>query len=134
VLKEVDKIARLHKPRVEQAGFVVLKSPDIPSILVETGFISNPTEAKNLGSRAYRKKMARAIHAGIVQWFVAHPPSGTLIAWQKHSGGQQYTIASGDTLSAIAQRFNVSLASLKSQNGLSDSRILAGQKLTIPTS
>ncbi len=134
VLKEVDKIARLHKPRVEQAGFVVLKSPDIPSILVETGFISNPTEAKNLGSRAYRKKMARAIHAGIVQWFVAHPPSGTLIAWQKHSGGQQYTIASGDTLSAIAQRFNVSLVSLKSQNGLSDSRILVGQKLTIPTS
>ena len=134
VLNKVDKVARLHKDRVEQAGFAVLKSPDIPSILVETGFISNPTEAKNLGSRAYRKKMARAIHAGIVQWFAAHPPSGTLIAWQKQGGGQRYTIASGDTLSGIAQRFNVSLASLKSHNGLSTSRILVGQKLTIPTS
>lgn len=134
VLKKVDNIAKLHKKSVEQAGFAVLKSPDIPSILVETGFISNPTEAKNLGSRAYRKKMAAAIHAGIVQWFAAHPPSGTLIAWHKQGGGQQYTIASGDTLSGIAQRFNVSLAMLKSSNGLSGSRILVGQKLTIPTS
>lgn len=134
VLKQVDRIAKLHKKRVEQAGFAVLKSPDIPSILVETGFISNPTEAKNLGSRAYRKKMAAAIHAGIVKWFAAHPPSGTLIAWHKNGGGQQYVIASGDTLSAIAQRFNVSLAMLKSSNGLSGSRIQVGQKLTIPTS
>lgn len=133
VLKKVDNVARLHKTRVEQAGFAVLKSPDIPSILVETGFISNPTEAKNLGSRAYRKKMAAAIHAGIVEWFAAHPPSGTLIAWQRQAGGQQYTIARGDTLSGIAHRFNVSLASLKLQNGLSNSKILVGQKLTIPS-
>ncbi len=134
VLRKVDNVAKLHKKRVEQAGFAVLKSPDIPSILVETGFISNPTEAKNLGSRTYRKKMAAAIHAGIVQWFAAHPPSGTLIAWQKQAGGQQYVIASGDTLSGIAQRFNVSLALLKSQNGLSHTRIQVGQKLTIPAS
>jgi N-acetylmuramoyl-L-alanine amidase len=119
---------------VEQAGFAVLKSPDIPSILVETGFISNPTEAKNLGSRAYRKKMAAAIHAGIVQWFAGHPPSGTLIAWHKQGGGQQYTIARGDTLSGIAQRFRVSLAMLKSSNGLSGSHIQVGQTLKIPTS
>ncbi len=134
VLKKVDGIARLHKKSVEQAGFAVLKSPDIPSILVETGFISNPTEAKNLGSRAYRKKMAAAIHAGIVQWFAGHPPSGTLIAWHKQGGGQQYTIASGDTLSGIAQRFRVSLAMLKSSNGLSGSHIQVGQTLKIPTS
>lgn len=134
VLRKVDTIAKLHKSKVEQAGFAVLKSPDIPSILVETGFISNPTEAKNLGSRAYRKKMAAAIHSGIVEWFAAHPPSGTLIAWQKQAGGQQYVIASGDTLSGIAQRFNISLALLKSQNGLSHTRILVGQKLTIPAS
>jgi len=134
VLNQVDRISRLHKKRVEQAGFAVLKSPDIPSILVETGFISNPTEAKNLGSRAYRKKMAAAIHRGIVQWFAAHPPSGTLVAWHKQGGGQQYTIARGDTLSGIAQRFNVSLAMLKSSNGLSTSQIQVGQKLTIPMS
>ena len=134
VLNQVDTISRLHKTRVEQAGFAVLKSPDIPSILVETGFISNPTEAKNLGSRAYRKKMAAAIHRGIVQWFAAHPPSGTLVAWHKQGGGQQYTIARGDTLSGIAQRFNVSLAMLKSSNGLRTSQIQVGQKLTIPMS
>lgn len=134
VLKKVDKIARLHKNRVEQAGFAVLKSPDIPSILVETGFISNPTEAKNLGSRTYRKKMAAQIHAGIIEWFAAHPPSGTLVAWHKQGGGQQYTIARGDTLSGIAQRFNISLAMLKLSNGLSGSRIQVGQTLTIPTS
>jgi N-acetylmuramoyl-L-alanine amidase len=134
VLNKIDGIARLHKTSVEQAGFAVLKSPDIPSILVETGFISNPYEAKNLGSRAYRKKMARAIYIGIIEWFEAHPPSGTLIAWQKQHLAQQYTIARGDTLSGIAQRFNISLASLKSKNGLNNSRILVGQKLTIPTS
>jgi N-acetylmuramoyl-L-alanine amidase len=133
VLRNVDNVAKLHKSRVEQAGFAVLKSPDIPSILVETGFISNPTESKLLSSRSYQKKMARAIHRGIRDWFFAHPPSGTLIAWQKQQGGQQYTIARGDTLSGIAQRFSVSLSDLKSHNSISGSKIRVGQKLLIPT-
>jgi N-acetylmuramoyl-L-alanine amidase len=133
VLRNMDRIARLHKKGVEQAGFAVLKSPDIPSILVETGFISNPDEARLLASSAYQKKMARAIHAGIREWFLAHPPSGTLIAWQKQQQGQQYIIARGDTLSGIAQRFNVSLADLKIRNGISGEKILVGQKLLIPT-
>ncbi|MEH6587304.1 MAG: N-acetylmuramoyl-L-alanine amidase [Halioglobus sp.] len=132
VLRNVDNVARLHKKNVEQAGFAVLKSPDIPSILVETGFISNPTEAKRLSTSSYQKKMARAIHAGIKSYLVAHPPSGTLVAWNKAQGGTQYTIARGDTLSAIAQRFNVSLSSLKVSNGISGSTIRVGQKLTIP--
>lgn len=134
VLGQVDNVARLHKREVEQAGFAVLKSPDIPSILVETGFISNPAEANKLANRGYQKKMALAIHSGIKNWFLAHPPSGTLIAWQKQQGGQQYVIARGDTLSDIAQRFNVSLSELKSYNGISGSRILVGQKLSIPAS
>ena len=116
-----------------QAGFAVLKSPDIPSILIETGFISNPGEAKKLATRGYQKKMAVQIYAGIKDWFVMHPPSGTLLAWRKQQGGQQYTIARGDTLSGIAQRFNVSVNELKSRNGLNDTRIMVGQKLTIPT-
>ncbi|RLQ22304.1 AMIN domain-containing protein [Seongchinamella sediminis] len=132
VLRNVDGVARLHKKNVEQAGFAVLKSPDIPSILVETGFISNPAEAQRLATSSYQKKMARAIHAGIRNHMLAHPPSGTLIAWNKARGGTEYTIASGDTLSAIAQRFNVSLATLKSTNGISGSKIMVGQKLTIP--
>jgi len=126
-------VAKLHKSRVEQAGFAVLKSPDIPSILVETGFISNPGEAKKLATSSYQKKMARAIHRGIKDWFLGHPPSGTLIAWQRQQNGQQYTIARGDTLSGIAQRFNVSLSDLKNRNRISGSKIMVGQKLTIPT-
>jgi N-acetylmuramoyl-L-alanine amidase len=134
VLRRVDGVARLHKKQVEQAGFAVLKSPDIPSILVETGFISNPTEAKKLATRSYQKLMARAIHRGIRDWFLAHPPSGTLLAWQKEQGGQEYHVSRGDTLSGIAHRFSVSLADLKSYNSLSSSRIVVGQKLTIPNS
>ena len=133
VLRNVDTVAKLHKNRVEQAGFAVLKSPDIPSILVETGFISNPSESRLLSTSAYQKKMARAIHAGIREWFLAHPPSGTLIAWQKQQLGQQYIIARGDTLSGIAERFNVPLADLKIRNGISGEKILVGQKLLIPT-
>ena len=135
VLGKMDNIAKLHKRQVEQAGFAVLKSPDIPSILVETGFISNPEESRKLVSSSYQKKMARAIHAGIKDWFLAHPPSGTLIAWQKQQGGRQYVIASGDTLSGIAQRFNVSLSDLKSYNSISGtgSKIRVGQRLLIPT-
>ncbi len=134
VLRNMDNVAKLHKKGVEQAGFAVLKSPDIPSILVETGFISNPGEAKKLATRSYQKKMAASIHRGIRDWFLAHPPSGTLVAWQKQQGGQEYVIARGDTLSGIAHRFSVSLADLKSYNGISGSKIMVGQKLTIPHS
>ena len=134
VLRNMDRIARLHKKGVGQAGFAVLKSPDIPSILVETGFISNPEESRLLATSAYQKKMARAIHAGIREWFLAHPPSGTLIAWQKQQEGQQYVIARGDTLSGIAERFNVPLADLKIRNGIAGEKIMVGQKLLIPTS
>ena len=135
VLGNVDGVAKLHKRQVEQAGFAVLKSPDIPSILVETGFISNPQEASLLATTAYQKKMASAIHRGIREWFMAHPPSGTLLAWQKQQGGQEYIIARGDTLSGIADRFRVPLAELKSYNSISNSsRILVGQKLNIPQS
>jgi N-acetylmuramoyl-L-alanine amidase len=134
VLRNVDDIARLHKKQVEQAGFAVLKSPDVPSILVETGFISNPKESSLLATSQYQKKMASAIHRGIKGWFFAHPPSGTLLAWQKQQGGQQYTVARGDTLSGIAGRFSISLADLKSYNKIDSSKILPGQKLNIPKS
>ena len=134
VLGEVGKLSRLHKKQVEQAGFVVLKSPDLPSILVETGFISNPDEARKLASASYRRQVAAAIHRGIVDWFRVHPPTGTLLAWQREQGLREYTIVSGDTLSGIAQRFNTSVALLKSYNEISGNRILIGQTLRIPAS
>jgi N-acetylmuramoyl-L-alanine amidase len=134
VLAEIGGFAKLHKRKVEQAGFAVLKSPDIPSILVETGFISNPTEANRLNSSSYQDKMARAIHSGILTWFESHPPAGTLLAWQKgnQSDGRVYVIARGDTLSEIAVRHQVTLDSLKAKNGLSGSTIRIGQVLQIP--
>lgn len=74
VLQEISSINRLHKPAVEQAGFAVLKAPDIPSILVETAFISNPQEEKRLNDPSYRERMANAILAGIKKYFISHPP------------------------------------------------------------
>jgi N-acetylmuramoyl-L-alanine amidase len=74
VLTEVGGINKLHKNHVEQAGFAVLKSPDIPSILVETAFITNPDEERRLNDEGYQKKMADAIFAGIKRYFAANPP------------------------------------------------------------
>lgn len=134
VLAEMSNVARLHKDHVEQAAFAVLKSPDIPSILVETGFISNPTEARRLNNSAYRRKMANAIFAGVNDHFYAQPPPGTYVAWSKEQGQQTYTIARGDTLSGIAQKFRVPVDSLRTQNNIKGSRILVGQTLVIPRS
>lgn len=74
VLSELGTINTLHKPRVEQASFAVLKSPDVPSILVETAFISNPEEEKRLNDEAYQDKLARAIMNGIQRYFAKNPP------------------------------------------------------------
>jgi len=74
VLDEIGDINKLHKGSVEQAGFAVLKAPDIPSILVETAFISNPEEETKLKNDAYRDKMADAILRGIKRYFAANPP------------------------------------------------------------
>ena len=74
MLGEVKKIGKLHKPRVEQAGFAVLKAPDIPSVLVETAFISNPDEERRLNSEAYQTDLANALLKGIVNYFSLNPP------------------------------------------------------------
>ena len=74
VLGEIGGINKLHKNHVEQAGFAVLKSPDIPSILVETAFITNPDEERRLNDDAYQTRMAEAIFAGIKRYFAANPP------------------------------------------------------------
>jgi N-acetylmuramoyl-L-alanine amidase len=76
VLSEIGDVNHLHKSDVEQAGFAVLKSPDIPSILVETAFISNPDEEKKLKDHAYQDKLADAILAGIKRYFANNPPAG----------------------------------------------------------
>jgi N-acetylmuramoyl-L-alanine amidase len=74
VLGEIGGINRLHKGAVEQAGFAVLKAPDIPSILIETAFISNPEEEAKLTDEAYQDKMADAVLTGIRKYFARNPP------------------------------------------------------------
>ncbi len=74
VLQELGTVNTLHKPRVEQAGFAVLKAPDIPSILVETAFISNPDEERRLNDQAYQDRLARAVLAGIKRYLAKNPP------------------------------------------------------------
>ena len=132
VLEQLSGVARLHKRQVEQAAFTVLKSADVPSILVETGFISNPQEAERLATPAYQDKLARAIRRGIQSWFARQPPPGTLLAWQREQGGREVTIVEGDTLSEIAEQFGVSVASIKETNGLNRDVIFVGQTLVIP--
>ncbi len=136
VLQEMGGFARLHKKQVEQAAFSVLKSPDIPSILVETGFISNPKEARLLNSASYQEKMASAIERGINRWFKASPPPGTLFARQVEDDPalRTVTVARGDTLSEIARRYDVSVADLRSINALSSNMIKVGQVLKLPES
>ena len=133
VLKQMGTVARLHKKRVEQAGFLVLKSPDIPSLLIETGFISNPKEARQLSNRAYQQKMAQAIFKGLDQYYSDHPPEGTLLASVVKGKPRSYTVSRGDTLSEIAQRYNTSVSKILRYNKLSNSTIRVGQEILIPT-
>lgn len=137
VLSNMGSITPLHKRRVEQAGFMVLKSPDIPSILVETGFISNPNEAKKLATLAHQQALARSITAGVRQFFRQNPPPGTYIAMLRDSGKidagpREHVVTSGESLALIAQRYQISLASLRSANSLKNDIIKVGQTLNIP--
>jgi N-acetylmuramoyl-L-alanine amidase len=86
VLSRLNAFTSLHRDRVEQAGFVVLKSPDIPSILVETGYVSNASEARKLSQSAYQKKIAQAIFSGIATYAQRHPPPGTALARLQRKG------------------------------------------------
>lgn len=135
ILKEMGAITHLHKNQVEQAAFVVLKSPDIPSLLVEAGFLSNPQEERSFRSSAHRRKLARSVFAGITAHFAETPPPGTLIAWEKRKSGDElaYRIRSGDTLSGIARRNQTSVGKLKEMNSLNNEELQIGQIIRIPT-
>lgn len=137
VLNEIKPINRLHKRQVEQAAFLVLKSPDIPSLLIETGFISNPQEAAKLKTRRHQQAMARAIFYGVKRYMDENPPGGSYLAWKKHGRDEtleSHRIVRGDTLSDIAVKYRVSAEELKRVNGLRSDTIRVGQVLKIPTS
>ena len=136
VLNAIKPVNRLHKKQVEQAGFVVLKSPDIPSLLIETGYISNPQEAAKLKTRAHQQQMAAAIFDGVKRYVDDNPPTGSYLSWKRQGGDdklQSYRIVSGDTLSGIANKYRISADALKKANGLNGDNIRIGQVLKIPT-
>ena len=134
MLKNIDGLARLHKKRVEQAGFLVLKSPDIPSLLIEAGFISNPREAKLLSSNTYQQNMAKAIYRGMVQYYLDNPPPGTSLAVNKTERLKTHIVLKGDTLSQIAQKYRTSVDNLLRYNNLSSKQIKVGQRISLPSS
>ena len=134
MLRQISGVAKMHKRRVEQASFAVLKAPDVPSVLVETGYISNPEEAQRLQSSAYQQRLAVALYEGIRNYMAVRAPMGTLVAWRREHDGVRYTIERGDTLSGIAVRHGTSARRIKEANGISSDSIRIGQTIVIPAS
>ena len=136
VLEQLEGVTRLHGGRksVEQAGFAVLKEPRMVSILIETGFISNPQEERNLRSASHQQKLARAILNGVDAYFRNHPAPDSWYAVQRRQEGDQHRIRPGDTLSEIARHYQVSEQELRRANNINGDRILVGQVLKIPRS
>ena len=135
VLDNIGKIAKLHKKYVERAGFVVLKSPDVPSVFVETGFISNPGEAAKLRTKQYQKQMAKAIFNGLKSYFYSNPIANTYIASVVEAKRKlrSYKVVSGDTLSGIAQQFSTTVQRLQDANKMTSKSVLrTGKTLIIP--
>ena len=134
ILNAVGGITRLRKTKVQQASLEVLKSPDIPSILIETGYLTNPDEARRLNTSAFQRKLAAGIGRGVMDYFYDSPPDGTLVAYHKETGvvPSTYTVKRGDSLSMIAQRFGTTQAALKQGNSLRGDGVQVGQVLKIP--
>lgn len=137
IIESLKDVTKMHGTKVEQAGFAVLKSPDMPSVLVETGYISNPKDASLLKSKRHQQKLAKAIFTGVKNYLVANPPDGSYLAWKKTESPRSlltYVIERGDTLSNIADKYRVSTEKIKKANGLRTDSIRIGQELKIPGS
>jgi N-acetylmuramoyl-L-alanine amidase len=135
IAREMGKVAKMHRRTVQQAGFLVLKSPDLPSILVETAFISNPAEEKKLRDKGYQGRLSNSIVAGIRSYFYTNPPPDTQIAMDlKRTPARQirHVVARGDTVSEIAERYNVRASDIRRANKLANDKIRIGQTLSIP--
>jgi N-acetylmuramoyl-L-alanine amidase len=131
VISQLKGVTKMHKKTPQHASLAVLTAPDIPSILVETGFISNPREEKNLNWADYRQRLAQSIFVALKQHFKITPPDGSLWAMQKQFN-RTHKVRSGESLSILAQRYNVRISSLKAANNLNSDIVRIGQVLTIP--
>jgi N-acetylmuramoyl-L-alanine amidase len=133
IIGTMDDVTHLHSKRVELANFRVLKAPDVPSILIETGFISNPEEEKKLISKSHQRKLANAITEGVTSYFKSNPPMGTFLAWQREQTElNTHVVGRGESLTKIANSYGVTLDALKQANNLKKNTIHVGQKLRIP--
>jgi N-acetylmuramoyl-L-alanine amidase len=134
VLRSLSRVGNVHKTEVQRANFMVLRSPDVPSLLVETGFISNPTEERNLKDAQHRRRLAVAIRDGIKDYFSVSPPHGTWYASNVRPSERHHTVSRGETLSVIARRHGVTVQSIRSANNLATDSIHVGRVLRIPIS
>lgn len=135
VLQSIGNLNRLQRGEVQRAGFMVLKAPDIPSMLVETAFITNPGEERKLGTADFQQRVAGAIFEGVKGYFENYRP----LRYVEGDGDQQaraeprrYEVQRGDTLSEIAERHRVESARLRRANNLDGDLLRVGQVLQIP--
>jgi len=137
LVQQMSGSLRMHRREVMQAGFAVLKAPDIPSILVESAFISNPQEERLLNQREYQDNVAQTVLKGIREYFWENPVPGTMIAKLVREGAdgpREHRISRGETLSGIARKYDVSVHRLRQENSINGDQIRVGQVLRIPTS
>ncbi|WP_372384704.1 LysM peptidoglycan-binding domain-containing protein [Vibrio sp. BS-M-Sm-2] len=136
ILSEMGKVAKLHNSKPINTSLAVLRSPQIPSVLVETGFISNPTEEKLLFQRSHQDKLARAVTKAVVKYLKANPPEGIILSNATSSTGSvsQHKVSRGESLSVIANKYGTSTQALMKFNNLKSSSLAIGQVLKIPGS
>jgi N-acetylmuramoyl-L-alanine amidase len=135
LIRRMSAVTAMRRREVQQAPFLVLKSPDIPSVLVETAYISNPREEASLRSTKYQSALAAALRQGIVDYFAANPPEGSYFVSNPPPAAPEvvrHVIARGETLSGIAERYRVSSATIRRTNSLRTDVLRIGQVLMIP--
>ncbi|MCG7530531.1 N-acetylmuramoyl-L-alanine amidase [Psychrobium sp. MM17-31] len=131
ILHNFSPVTRLHQRKPVLASLAVLKSPDFPSLLIETGFISNVKDEKNLFSTSHRKKLVNAIYNAVIDYFKEKAPEGTYFANYRP---KKHTVVRGDSLSMLAKRYKTSVAKIKKHNGMRSNVLRIGQVLKIPQS
>src|SRR3989344_225678 len=135
ILSELQRVGSVHMRNVAQAGFAVLKSPDIPSVLVETAFISNPSEEKKLRTPAFQQQLAGSIFRGIKR-HLARVPTPSPVPVQAANAiepAREHVVRKGDTLASIARQYNIHMDALRFINDLRDVDLPVGMRLRIPS-
>ena len=138
ILSEMGKVSKLHNKKPINTSLAVLRSPQIPSVLVETGFISNPTEEKLLFQRSHQDKLATAITTAVVKYLKANPPEGKVLSNTARptpapvASVTTHKVTRGESLSVIAKKYGTTTKQLMSLNNLKSTGLVIGQKLKVP--